>query len=359
MTEVILDEPNKRNKIGQSISSDIEKGVKSLYLVSPFISDIQKYLTLEKVKDIKIICNAESPSCNPHTLLELTKQNKIKIKSRNDIHAKIFLLDDVAYISSSNATPNGLGEGNIEAASKLTDIRSIKEIKSWFNNLWKDSLSNNIEDYDDVKWQQLIANWNIRNTKNNTKVKLYDLLVTNSIPNNTSFAFWYDSDPNLSKITVSKQAKIDGIRGLPNDFGNWDYFIDDEIELDNTDSYKSLSSLLPKYYDKYIVNIKTNRSSTKFYHKDNFISKLLDKPVEISTTNEKLLLTLFRKDIVFNDIIIDSKSIKLLNKSRIQNKGIWEEYLSSNDGIYGYCTSTQLYKLVKDCYLNDNFPLTI
>lgn len=353
MTEIILDEPKKRNKIGQSISSDIEKGVKSLYLVSPFISDIQKYITFEKVKDIKIICNAESSSCNPHTLLELMKQNKIKIKSRNDIHAKVFLLDDVAYISSSNATPKGLGEGNIEAASRLSDKTLINEIETWFNELWKDVSSVNIHSYSDAKWQQLISNWHINNKKNNNKVNLYDLIIARKLPNSISFAFWYDINHNIPKEVVLKQAENDGIIELPDDFGNWDYFIDDVIELDDTISSKSLNSLLQGYYDKYIINIKANKLTTKFYLKGYFISKLLDKAVEISGTKEKLLLTLFRKDLVFNDIILDSKSIKLLNKSRIQNRDIWEKYLSSIDGIYGYCTSNQLYKLVSNCYVDE------
>ena len=112
----------------------------------------------------------------------------------------------------------------------------------------------------------------------------------------------------------------------------------------------TLESLLKKYYNKTMICFRANEDN-KIFHSKNLACKLLDRPIQIKWKEKVPLLTLYRKDNINYDFSVDGDFVKLVNKSRKINSKAWAEYLGTDDGEYGYCSSEQLYKLVENCYL--------
>lgn len=350
--KLLFDLPDCKNIIGNELSNIVKNGIKNLYIISPYISKLDTFINISKIDNTKIICNAKSSSCNPFTLYDLLQQNNVKIKSRNDIHAKTYLLDNTALITSANATQNGLGDGTIEVASQTTDESSINEIKLWFNALWQDSQSENVSDYDDETWQTLKSNWLLQNKSKKSKQSLYDLTITGKIPNNISFTFWYEDDSAPEQSTVAKQAESIKTIELPTNANNWNFWIEEyDVNEKKQVFYSKLESLLKKYYNQTMINLKIHENTNTVYKVGNFACKLLDKPIWVEWEKKMLLLSLYRTDNINIDFTVDSKFIKLLNKSRKTNHKIWEQYKKTVDGTYGYCSREQLYKLVKNCII--------
>lgn len=102
MKEIILDTIMEKNKIGSVITEAIKNCTQTAYIVSPYVSEAKNNpfnLNLSHIKKTRIICQAESTSCNPRTLLKLLNNDGISISSRSDIHAKVYILDDAAFIT--------------------------------------------------------------------------------------------------------------------------------------------------------------------------------------------------------------------------------------------------------------------
>jgi hypothetical protein len=236
--KLFFDELNNKDMIGKAISLMANKKIKSFCIVSPYISKINELIDLSNTNRIQIICNARSNSCNPFTLNELSQKRNIQIKTRNDIHAKVYLLDNTAFITSANATPNGLSTGTIEAAVEITDLNSIKKIQSWFHSLWNDLRSEDIANFSDETWRKLQSNWVLATKKNNDKPSLYDLMVTESIPENVAFAFWNENGKAPEKSKVAQHAEGDNVllSLYRTDNVNYGFTVDTKsIELINTD----------------------------------------------------------------------------------------------------------------------------
>src|SRR4051812_46625819 len=75
--------------------------------------------------DVRVLCDARSGACNPVALQGLLDMG-VKLKTRDRLHAKVYLTRACAIVGSANASANGLGEegqeaGNIEAAVELKD----------------------------------------------------------------------------------------------------------------------------------------------------------------------------------------------------------------------------------------------
>jgi len=190
MNNLILDDLLVRNKVGTAIVEELEsKCGKSIQIISPYISDIERLVHIENCQKIQFICDAYSNSCNPYTLESLISKSYIEISTRSDIHAKIYIFNNSAFITSANATPNGIGIGTLEAAVKITEEDQLKEVNDWFEQLWVDSNTDDVKKFSTETWEKLKANWKIRNRKNNSKISLYDLIITKRIPADVSFTF--------------------------------------------------------------------------------------------------------------------------------------------------------------------------
>jgi PLD-like domain len=95
-------------------------------------------------KNVRIICDLWSLACHPDELLGLLKDG-FKLRTKDGLHAKVYLLGEYAVIGSANASTNGLGvEGNkfdfeLEAAVETDDLNVIAAAKEWFEKQWRTS----------------------------------------------------------------------------------------------------------------------------------------------------------------------------------------------------------------------------
>ena len=154
MDKVILDDTENRDNIGNQIKFSFEKEP-NCNIVSAYVSDSVIFNDVNNIKSLKLICNARSPSTNPRVLRNLLINTGIDIRSRRDIHAKVYLFKDKAIIGSANATRNGLGVGTIEAASLTESKDIIQELSNWFNTLWENSESEDIRGFTENEWDTL------------------------------------------------------------------------------------------------------------------------------------------------------------------------------------------------------------
>jgi PLD-like domain len=93
---------------------------------------------------IRIICDLWSLSCNPNELQKLLDRN-FKLKTKDGLHAKVYLTSNKIVIGSANASINGLGEEDknednnheLEAAIVSEDDDIICAANKWFERHWK------------------------------------------------------------------------------------------------------------------------------------------------------------------------------------------------------------------------------
>jgi hypothetical protein len=94
----------------------------------------------KNVQEARIICNLETGATNPIEIIKIMRTG-FEIRQCDSLHAKVYIGDTKAVITSANASANGLGlEGTelhtwIEAGVLLDDTR---EVQSWFERLWDD-----------------------------------------------------------------------------------------------------------------------------------------------------------------------------------------------------------------------------
>lgn len=92
--------------------------------------------------EVRIICDASSGACNPDELKRLLDLPHVQIRTKDSLHAKLYITGECAFIGSANASANGLGEegrevaNNIEAAAMITDPAFTRSALHWFNGLW-------------------------------------------------------------------------------------------------------------------------------------------------------------------------------------------------------------------------------
>ena len=113
----------------------------------------------EHPANVRIICDLLSGACNPDEI-EALKQRGFRVKTRDRLHAKLWIGGDDIIVGSANASQNGLlGEGeqaaaaNVEAALLSDDPTLARELKAWFEKQWCDA--SKIEAQDLVRARQI------------------------------------------------------------------------------------------------------------------------------------------------------------------------------------------------------------
>lgn len=97
--------------------------------------------------DIRIICNLASGGTNPAVIASLLEMSaasasRVKVCQCDNLHAKVVIGSDRAFIGSANLSANGLGlEGResafwLEAAIHTTNEAEVAGACLWFNELW-------------------------------------------------------------------------------------------------------------------------------------------------------------------------------------------------------------------------------
>ena len=85
-----------------------------------------------------------SGSCNPSQIEKIRKLGA-PVKTRDGMHAKVWLCGDRVIVGSANVSANGLGfddaemiRGNREAAVLIEDSEVAKSVDSWFSKMWEE-----------------------------------------------------------------------------------------------------------------------------------------------------------------------------------------------------------------------------
>tara|TARA_R110002110_G_scaffold165257_1_gene365585 strand:+ start:351 stop:1364 length:1014 start_codon:yes stop_codon:yes gene_type:complete len=109
-------------------------------------------------RNTQVICNLLSGATNPYAIVELMKRRNCEVRRVDDLHAKVYLGDTRAIITSANLSANGLGYETVngisgwqEAGYEVTDENKLKEIREWYKALWRDSLEISDGDIEEAK----------------------------------------------------------------------------------------------------------------------------------------------------------------------------------------------------------------
>ena len=163
------------DEIARAVKKNISEAGPTRLAVAYWGKGAAKRLGLFKnTKDVKILCDVYSLSCNPNELDRLL-ECKFEIKTINGFHAKVYLTKKRAVIGSANASTNGLGHDaddfspGLEAAVETTDKQVIKKACEWFKRHWERA-----EEVDEDLVKHVRALWKLR-----AKPSLFATLATN------------------------------------------------------------------------------------------------------------------------------------------------------------------------------------
>lgn len=143
--------------------SKLFRNDESLDIAVAFLGkDALHLFKLNPNKTIRVVCNFESGACNPKLVEKIMKYSNVEIRSNHSLHAKVLLQNGTMIIGSANLSANGLSlEGSEltawkEAGLVIKDDCTIRDTKSWFDDLWIDSTLITLNDIDtqSVNWKK-------------------------------------------------------------------------------------------------------------------------------------------------------------------------------------------------------------
>lgn len=97
-------------------------------------------------RQINILCDLTSGSCNPSEIKRILKRKDIALRHRRHLHAKVYCSDAAAVVSSANASKNGHGidgvseAGLLEAGIYVSKSKAHAEIQKWSKGQWSQGL---------------------------------------------------------------------------------------------------------------------------------------------------------------------------------------------------------------------------
>lgn len=94
---------------------------------------------------VRLICWLSSTNTNPYAVEQMMRRENICVHHLPAMHAKVYLLEGQllrCIVGSANLTENALSEdnasGQCEAAIEVWDKETVRTIKRWFEDLWKE-----------------------------------------------------------------------------------------------------------------------------------------------------------------------------------------------------------------------------
>jgi HKD family nuclease len=94
----------------EEFHSLMTKGAKLDLAVAYWGKDAARNLNIQRSGHVRIICDLASGACNPYEIKKLQSFTNTEIKTHDELHAKVYCVNDVAIIGSSNASTNGLAD---------------------------------------------------------------------------------------------------------------------------------------------------------------------------------------------------------------------------------------------------------
>jgi HKD family nuclease len=188
----------------------IARGCKDLRVAVAFWgADGAKTLSLSGAKSGRIICNLESGACNPKEIRKLRALKKrFKVKTHQQLHAKIYWSPEAAVIGSSNVSGNGLvidaavAKGWREANLWFDEKDQLRSVGEHFNDLWRQAkpvTDQGLKDAD-LKWKERARTSKILSIESKSLLKAF-LEDPAAFRDQKIFLAMYDED-------VSREAAI-------------------------------------------------------------------------------------------------------------------------------------------------------
>ncbi len=155
------------NPITHAVVNNITTSKTRLYIAVPFISSFaKKILPQECTHDIRtkrLITRFDETNINTFDIptLQYLLDQGFEILYNNNIHLKLYITDNDAFITSSNLTKGGF-ENNIELSVKV-DTSNVSQCVTIFDGLWAESslnkitsqlLNDNVDKYNVLKKKQ-------------------------------------------------------------------------------------------------------------------------------------------------------------------------------------------------------------
>src|ERR1700722_20527201 len=91
-------------------------------------------------RNVRLICNLKMGGTNPEPIVELINSGAV-VQQVDRLHAKVYIGDDLAVVTSANASINGLGlEGDDLVGWIETGVEvPAQDAPPWFEEIWKQS----------------------------------------------------------------------------------------------------------------------------------------------------------------------------------------------------------------------------
>ena len=132
------------------------KAEKRAYITSAYVGNNSYELLSQNVKDIedvRFIVNFSEDSVragaiSPNGVKQLKEIGDVH--SRKDLHAKVYMFDDFAIISSANFSRNAF-ENNLEVGIIINESIIIRKIEKFFDELWRKSKPITTADIDEME----------------------------------------------------------------------------------------------------------------------------------------------------------------------------------------------------------------
>ncbi|WP_245579286.1 phospholipase D-like domain-containing protein [Algoriphagus mannitolivorans] len=131
------------NPITNVITESIKNTKEELSIAVPFLSNYAiPLLSKENVSEIKskkiLTCfdDTNLHSFDLNTMSELIAKG-FEMRYHNEIHLKLYLFDNIGYLSSSNLTKSGF-ENSVEITSSI-ESNNLNLCRSFFDKIWKES----------------------------------------------------------------------------------------------------------------------------------------------------------------------------------------------------------------------------
>jgi hypothetical protein len=128
--------------IVDAIQSSLSTTERADFAVAYWGKGATERLGLNKTnKPVRILCDLRSLACNPNELQKLLECG-FELKSKDGLHAKVYITSGKVIIGSANASANGLRQegddidSELEAAVVTSDERLMKEAGEWFQHHW-------------------------------------------------------------------------------------------------------------------------------------------------------------------------------------------------------------------------------
>jgi hypothetical protein len=150
----------------------------------------------------QLICNLMSGATNPHEIDKIRKY--VNVHQVDDLHAKVYLCDTHAIVTSANASANGLGfEGKEQSRWQEAGVlvKDTISIEQWFKDLWASSRP--VKD-DDI--EKALEVWKPRQQCKPTVPFARYVIPEDDVP----LPLWYQS----SNWTPRKEAVADQVGEL-------------------------------------------------------------------------------------------------------------------------------------------------